>query len=105
MSEKEIDLIFTQIVQDNIRHLAYNEEGVAIKQAAILESLQIMRQRFIGSITIKGLFDKKVQEERLDIRMLHTVYPSHLLTFFNKKTIWKRIADAKLDLPFNSTAR
>jgi hypothetical protein len=60
MSEKEIDLIFTQIVQDNIRHLAYNEEGVAIKQAAILESLQIMRQRFIGSITIKGLFDKKV---------------------------------------------
>jgi hypothetical protein len=31
MSEKEIDLIFTQIVQDNISQLAYNEEGVAIK--------------------------------------------------------------------------
>ena len=43
MSEKEIDLIFTQIVQDNISQLAYNEEGVAIKQAAILESLQLMR--------------------------------------------------------------
>ena len=75
MSEKEIDFIFTQIVQDNISQLAYNEEGVAIKQAAILESLQLMRSRFIGSINIKGFFDKKVQEDRMDIRMLHTVYP------------------------------
>ena len=75
MSEKEIDFIFTQIVQDNISQLAYNEEGVAIKQAAILESLQLMRSRFIGSINIKGCFDKKVQEDRMDIRMLHTVYP------------------------------
>ncbi len=105
MSDKEIDLLFTQLFQENITYLAYNEEGVAIKQAAILESLLIMRQRFIGSIAIKGFFDKKVQEERVDIRFLHTVYPSHLLTFFNKKTIWKRIADAKQDLPFNSTAR
>jgi len=75
MSDQEVDLLYTQLVQDNISHLAFNEEGVAIKQAAILESLHLMRQRFIGSLTIKGLFDKKVQEERLDIRMLHTVYP------------------------------
>ena len=75
MSDQEVDLLYTQLVQDNISHLAFNEEGVAIKQAAILESLHLMRQRFIGSLTIKGLFDKKVQEERIDIRMLHTVYP------------------------------
>jgi hypothetical protein len=55
-------------VQDNICSLAYNEEPVAIKQAAILESLKLMRQRFIGSITIQGFFDKKIQDERLDIR-------------------------------------
>lgn len=60
MSDQEIDLLYTQLVQDNISHLAFNEEGVAIKQAAILESLHLMRQRFIGSLTIKGLFDKKV---------------------------------------------
>jgi hypothetical protein len=75
MSDKEIDFLFTQVAQDNISKLAYNEEGVAVKQAAILESLLLMRERYIGSIGIRGLFDKKVQEERIDIRLLHTVYP------------------------------
>ena len=31
MSDQEIDLLYTQLVQDNISHLAFNEEGVAIK--------------------------------------------------------------------------
>ena len=96
MTENELHLLFTQINHDNIESLAYNEEGVALKQAAILEVIKLMK--------IQGhpVVDNKILNQRVDIRELHTVYPEHLTTFFNKKSIWKRIQDAKIDLPFMS---
>lgn len=106
MKENEIDMLFTQVRQDNIIRSAYNEETVALKQAAILEVLESMKKRYnCGSALSKAVLDKKIQDERVDIRELHSIYPAHLLTFFNKKAIWKRIYDAKLDIPFMSNVR
>jgi hypothetical protein len=105
LSEQEVELLFTQLNHENIYALAYNEELVSLKQAAILEVLKLMRKRFIGSSSIQGVLDNKILYERTDIRELHTIFPSHLITFFNKKGIWKRVQDAKLDLPFMSNVK
>ena len=42
LRELEVDLLFTQLHKDNLTLLSYNEEPMALKQAAICEVLVIM---------------------------------------------------------------
>lgn len=71
---------------------------MALRQAAVLEVIACLEARGVQAVV-----DGKVLAERTDIRELHRVYPQHLITFFNKKSIWNRIQDCKQDLPFMST--
>lgn len=80
-----------QITYQNIKRLAHNNEETAIKQAAILEA-----------IWLKEL-DLNIHSNEVNIRELHNIYPKHLLTFFNKKKVLRRIQQAKLKLDAEAT--
>lgn len=86
-SKYEIEVTFRQIVFENLHTLAFNEESTALKQAAILEVIRAVdttQSKIVGGNCLNA---------RIDLRELHMVYPSHLITFFNKKSLWNRIQD------------
>ena len=41
----EVQILFKQVVYENLQQHAYNEENVALRQAAILEVLQLLEER------------------------------------------------------------
>lgn len=45
MSVNELEFLFAQISFDNIMKLSYNEENIALKQAAILEVIKILKAK------------------------------------------------------------
>ncbi|TNV80274.1 hypothetical protein FGO68_gene11178 [Halteria grandinella] len=97
LSRYEIEATFRQICFENLQTLAFNEESIALKQAAILEVIRAVE------VTQSKVVDGKCLNLRIDLRELHLIYPSHLITFFNKKSLWNRIQDQKSDIPLNTT--
>lgn len=53
----------------------------------------------------KQTVDNQVLNERIDIRQLHKVFPQQFISYFNKKAMWKKIHEAKVDIPFMSNLR
>eukprot|EP00347_Sterkiella_histriomuscorum_P000050 403377376 len=91
LSNHEIKLLFNQLSYFNIIHHDYNEETIAIKQAALLESVRLIESQGI----------KDIHSAQLDIREINTIFPQQLVTYFNKKSIYKKIQQTKQYLQYN----
>ncbi|CDW73427.1 UNKNOWN [Stylonychia lemnae] len=69
----------------------YNEENIAIRQAAILECIRLIEQQNV----------RDVHSAQLDIREINTIFPQQLISYFNKKSIYKKVQASKQYLQYN----